>query len=50
VEALDERWGSRWRSGSEFQFYSRHKVIITEIERLVAGGREAMEVVNSLKE
>jgi Transcriptional activator of glycolytic enzymes len=50
VEALDERWGSRWRSGSEFQFYSRRKVIITEIKQLVAGGREAMEVVNSLKE
>jgi Transcriptional activator of glycolytic enzymes len=50
VEALDERWGSRWRSGPEFQFYSRRKVIITEIKRLVAGGREAMEVVDSLEE
>jgi hypothetical protein len=50
AEALDERWGSRWHSGSEFQFYSRRKVIITEIKRLVAGGREAMEVVNSLEE
>jgi Transcriptional activator of glycolytic enzymes/Centromere DNA-binding protein complex CBF3 subunit, domain 2 len=50
VEALDERWGSRWRSGAEFQFYSRRKVIITEIKRLVAGGREAREVVNSLEE
>jgi Transcriptional activator of glycolytic enzymes len=50
VEALDERWGSRWRRGAEFQFYSRRKVIIDEIKRLVAGGREAMDVVDSLEE
>lgn len=50
VEALDERWGLRWRRGIEFQFYSRHKVIIDEIKRLVAGGREAVEVVDSLEE
>jgi len=39
VEALDERWGSRWRHGAESQFYSRRKVIIDEIKRLVAGGQ-----------
>jgi len=50
VEALDERWGSRWRHGAEFQFYSRRKVIIDEIKRLVAGGREAVDVVDSLEE
>ena len=50
VEALDKRWGSRWRYGAEFQFYSRRKVIIDEIKRLVAGGREAIDVVNSLEE
>jgi hypothetical protein len=50
VEALDERWGSRWRCGAEFQFYSRRKVIIDEIKRLVAGGREAIDVVDSLEE
>ena len=50
VEALDERWGSRWRHGAEFQFYSRRKVIIDEIKRLVAGGREASDVVDSLEE
>jgi hypothetical protein len=50
VEALDERWGSRWRHGAEFQFYSRRKVIIDEIKRLVAGGREAIDVVDSLEE
>ena len=51
VEALDERWGSRWRRGAEFQFYSRRKVIIDEIKRLVAaGGREAIDVVDSLEE
>ena len=50
VEALDERWGSRWRHGAEFQFYSRRKVIIDEIKRLMAGGREAVDVVDSLEE
>jgi hypothetical protein len=50
VEALDERWGARWRHGAEFQFYSRRKVIIDEIKRLVAGGREAVDVVDSLEE
>jgi hypothetical protein len=50
VEALDERWGSHWRHGAEFQFYSRRKVIIDEIKRLLAGGREAMHVVDSLEE
>ncbi|KAN0066837.1 hypothetical protein V8E54_015009 [Elaphomyces granulatus] len=49
VEDLDERWGSRWRHGAEFQFYSRRKVVTTEIKRLVAGGREAREVVDSLE-
>jgi hypothetical protein len=49
VEALDERWGSRWRHGAEFQFYSRRKVIIDEIKRLMAGGREAVDVVDSLE-
>ncbi|KAN0086503.1 hypothetical protein V8E54_000191 [Elaphomyces granulatus] len=48
-EDLDERWGSRWRHGAEFQFYSRRKVVVTEIKRLVAGGREAREVVDSLE-
>ena len=50
VEALDERWGSRWRHGAEFQFYSRRKVIIDEIKRLVAGGKEVIDVVDSLEE
>lgn len=50
VEGLDERWGSHWRRGAEFQFYSRRKVIIDEIKRLVAGGREAIDVVDSLEE
>ena len=47
---MDERWGSRWRHGAEFQFYSRRKVIIDEIKRLMAGGREAMDVVDSLED
>jgi hypothetical protein len=50
VEALDERWRSCWRHGTEFQFYSRRKVIIDEIKRLVAGGREASDVVKFLEE
>jgi len=50
VEALDERWGSRWRHGAEFQFYSRRKVIIDEIKRLAAGGRAAIDVVDTLEE
>jgi transcriptional activator of glycolytic enzymes GCR1 len=45
VEDLDERWGSRWRHGAD----SQRKVVITEIKRLVAGGREAREVVDSLE-
>ncbi|KAN0079726.1 Transcriptional activator of glycolytic enzymes domain containing protein [Elaphomyces granulatus] len=49
VEDLDERWGSRWRHGAEFQSYPRRKVVITEIKWLVAGGREAREVVDSLE-
>ena len=49
VEDLDGRWGSRWRHGAEFQFYSRRKVVITDIKRLVAGGREAREMVDSLE-
>jgi len=49
VEDLDGRWGSRWRHGAEFQFYSRRKVVITDIKWLVAGGREAREVVDSLE-
>jgi hypothetical protein len=48
--ALDERWGSRWRHGAEFQFYSWCKVIIDEIKRLAAGGRAAMDVVDTLEE
>jgi hypothetical protein len=50
VEALDERWSSRWRHGAEFQFYSQRKVIINKIKRLVAGGREAVDVVDSLEQ
>jgi hypothetical protein len=50
VEALDERWGSRWHHGAEFQFYFRFKVIIDEIKRLMAGGREVVDVVDSLEE
>jgi len=50
VEALDERWGSRWRHGAEFQFYSQRKVIIDEIKRLMAGGREAVDAVDSLEQ
>jgi hypothetical protein len=50
VEALDERWGSSWRRGAEFQLYSRRKVIIEEIKRLVAEGREVVDIVHSLEE
>jgi hypothetical protein len=32
------------------EFYSRRKVIIDEIKRLMAGGREAMDVVDSLED
>ncbi len=49
VEALDDWWGSRWRQGAEFQFYSRRKVIINEIKRLVRTGRGAKDVVESLE-
>jgi hypothetical protein len=49
VEALDERWDSRWRHGAEFQFYFWRKVIINEIKRLAAG-RAAMDVVDTLEE
>ena len=40
----------RWRRGAEFQFYSRRKVIIDEIKRLVAGWREVVDVIDSLEE
>ena len=50
VEALDKRWGSRWRHGAEFQFYSRHKVIIDEIKCLARTGRGAKDVAKSLEE
>ena len=36
------------RHDTEFQFYSRRKVVITEIKRLVAGEREA-RVIDSLE-
>lgn len=49
IEALNERWGSRWRHGAEFQFYSRRKVIIDEIKRLVRVGMSAKDVVESLE-
>jgi len=40
IEVLDNRYGSDWRSGpdaaAERQFYSRRKILITEIRRLAA--------------
>jgi hypothetical protein len=41
VEVLDERL----RRGAEFQFYSRRRVVIDGIKRLVTRGREAIDVV-----
>lgn len=50
VEALDECWRSSCRHGAEFQFYSWRKIIIDEIKRLAAGGRAAIDVVDTLEE
>jgi hypothetical protein len=33
VDSLDENFGSRWRTGSERQYYSTRKVIVDEIRR-----------------
>jgi transcriptional activator of glycolytic enzymes GCR1 len=56
LEDLDKRWGS-WRHGAEFKFYSRRKVIIAEIKRLVdsleaqrVGTKASLsQVINGLK-
>jgi len=37
VEALDERWGTRWRSLRERQYYSMRRVLIEEIQRRIRG-------------
>ena len=31
IDELDRRWGSRWRSPKERQYYSTRKVIIDEV-------------------
>ena len=50
VEVLDKCQGSCQCHGVEFQFYSRCKVIIDEIKRLVVGEREVIDIVNLLEE
>jgi hypothetical protein len=54
IQKLDELYGAGWRSGprsgSERQFYSRRKALITEIQRLAAAigssaGQDPYEVV-----
>lgn len=37
VEALNERWGTRWRSLSERQYYSMRRVLTEEIKRRIRG-------------
>ena len=35
IQSLDDSWGHRWRRGNEVSFYSRRRLIIKEIQRLV---------------
>ena len=44
IDELDRRWGSRWGSPKERQYYSTRKVIIDEVRRRAAryGGAQAV--------
>lgn len=52
VEALDERWGTRWRSLSERQYYSMRRVFTEEIKRRIRGatGLDKDEVVEEFEQ
>ena len=54
IERLDELYGAGWRSGptkaAERQFYSRRKVLITEIKRLAAVQGESFDAVIAVLE
>jgi hypothetical protein len=38
VQFLDDTWGHQWRRGNEVSFYSRRRLIISEIRRLAQQG------------
>ena len=50
IKELDRRWGTRWRTGAEHQFYSMCKVIIDEVRRLGGEAGDFWVVVRELEE
>jgi len=50
IDDLDRRWGSRWRSPKERQYYSTRKVIIDEVRRRAASYGEAQAVARMEEE
>ena len=47
IQSLDDAWGHRWRQGSEVSFYSRRRLIVTEIRRL---GERGMSLAAAAQE
>jgi hypothetical protein len=50
IDELDRRWGARWRSPKERQYYSTRKVIIDEVRRRAASYGEAQAVARMEEE
>jgi hypothetical protein len=50
IDELDRRWGSRWGSPKERQYYSTRKVIIDEVRRRAASYGEAQAVATMEEE
>jgi hypothetical protein len=50
IDELDRRWGSRWGSPKERQYYSTRKVIIDEVRRRAASYGEAQAVARMEEE
>ena len=50
VDELNARWGVRWRSISDRQWYSSRKLIVDEIRRLVIVSKDSeKEVVKAIE-
>ena len=50
IDELDHRWGTRWRSPEERQYYSKRKVIVDEVWRRTASYGEAQAVTRMEEE
>jgi hypothetical protein len=50
IDELDHRWGTRWRSPKERQYYSTRKVIIDEVRRRAASYGVAQAVARMEEE